>query len=382
MTYDIAVIGAGVIGCAVARKAGREGARVVVLDRDEQPRSASWAAAGMLAPHAESDSSGEFLSLLLRARAGFPTFVESLAAETSVPIAYRADGLLLLALNEADEADLDERFAWQAAAGLEVVRLTGSEARTIEPAITREVHSALLFPGDHQVENRQLHAALRQSAALAGGEFRLGEAVTGIQAGSEVLRVEMGSGSHLAAKVVVLAAGSWSGEIAGLPRPLPVTPVHGQLLAIDSAEPFLRHIIATPRGYLVPRSGGRAIVGATSERVGFREGTTLAGLRQLASIALEISPSLEGRPVAAHWGGFRPGTPDDLPILGADPDVPSLIYATGHYRNGILLAPITGEIIGGLAVGGQTDADLFPYRPDRFREPDSAELSEESGGLT
>ncbi|MEX2572261.1 MAG: glycine oxidase ThiO [Gemmatimonadota bacterium] len=369
MKVDVAIIGAGLIGCAVARKVARGGGSVVVIDRDTPARQASWAAAGMLAPQAESNGPGDFLSLLLRARAGFPAVAQELERETGVGVGYRNEGAMLIALNEADEAELERRFGWQRAAGLEAERLTGGQARKLESALSTETRAALLFRGDHQVDNRLLGRALWFSAVAAGAEFRIGEAVKRVHDADEVA-VELAHGGRIEAETLVIAAGCWSGQIPGLPRVLPVEPVHGQLLSIETGPPLLRHVMGSLRGYLVPRADGRLIVGTTVDHMGFRTAVTPAGLQRLTSIAIEIAPAVADQPVAAHWSGLRPGTPDGLPILGRDPDSPRIIYATGHFRNGILLGPLTGEIIGSLALGGAPGLDLSAFRPDRFL-PDS-----------
>jgi glycine oxidase len=319
----------------------------------------------MLAPHAEADGSGPFFSLLLHAGALYPAFVAALTEETGIDVGYRNDGALLIALSDGDEAELTRRLSWQLSAGLDVDRLTAAECLALEPTLSPNLRFALRFEGDHQVDNRLLHAATCEAASRAGAEFRFGDAVTDVSVWGNRLRLTLESGELVGAAKVVLAAGSWSGKIGGLPRALPVEPVHGQLISVDMAAPFIRHVIASPRGYIVPRAG-MAIIGATAERIGFHAGVTLDGLRSLAEAAIDIVPSLGERPPVAHWSGFRPGTPDNLPILGPDPDLPTLLYATGHYRNGILLAPLTGDIIGDLALGRAIDIDLTPYRPDRF----------------
>ena len=366
MSVDVAIVGGGIIGCAVARTLARSGMAVTVLERDRPGRQASWAAAGMLAPQAEADRAGPFFDLLLRARDRFPALSEELLQETGIDIGYLADGMLLVALSEIDEAGLEARWAWQREAGLPVERLDGLEARRLVPGLSPEVRSALLFPGDHQVENRSLVEALRISAERAGARFATGVEVRELASRSGGVRVEMASGEAIDAGHAVLAAGAWSGAVRGLPRALPVEPVHGELIAYRRAGPAFGHTVASPRGYLVPRADGRLIVGATSDRLGFDVATTEQGRARLVAAAREAVPELAGEAIVDHWFGFRPGTPDDLPILGPDPDLPSLVYACGHYRNGILLAPITAEIVGDLLSRGGTSLDLQPFRPDRF----------------
>lgn len=362
---DVAIVGAGVIGCAAARQLARSGADVTVLERDEPGRHASWAAAGMLGPQAEADRADPFLDLLLAARDRFPALAAELLEETGVDIRYRTDGTLMIAVTEADEASLLERFAWQSAAGLAVERLTPADALSLEPALNPALRAALRFPGDHQVDNRHFADALRRSAEAAGVEIRSGVEVRSISRAPSGLRLETSAGP-LSAGHVVLAAGSWSGGIAGLPRNLPVEPVHGQLVSLAMRSPPLRHVVGSARGYVVPRADGRLIVGTTVEKIGFETSVTAGGLHRVTGIGLEIAPTAAAWPLTAQWSGLRPGTPDRLPILGTDPDLPALVYATGHYRNGILLAPVTGEIVAALVRGEGPAFDLRPYHPGRF----------------
>ncbi|MEX2582086.1 MAG: glycine oxidase ThiO [Gemmatimonadota bacterium] len=365
MKYDVAVVGAGIIGAAVAREVARAGATVVVVDREQPCSRTTWAAAGMLSPQAESDRPGDFLRLLLRARDAFPPLVHELEEDTGIALGYRTEGTLLVALTEEDEAELEERLAWQTSEGLDVERLDGDEVRRLEPALSPLVRWALRFPGDHQIDNRQLGNAIWFAAAAAGAEFRIGDLVRRIaMEGTTALVLD--SGERVEAKRIVVAGGSWSGLLEGLPRSLPVAPVHGQLMSLTASPPLLRHVTGSPRGYLVPRSDGRLIAGTTVESTGFRTSVTPAGLHRIISIALEMVPGLAHLPVGSHWSGLRPGTPDGLPILGADPIHPELLYATGHYRNGILLGPLTGQLVGALALGNDPGYELDPFRVDRF----------------
>ncbi|HYH81905.1 MAG TPA: glycine oxidase ThiO [Longimicrobium sp.] len=364
---DVVVVGGGVIGCAVARCAARAGLSVVVLERGVPGAEASRAAAGMLSPLAEAKEPGAFLDLLIAARALYPAFAAAIGEETGIDVGYGDAGTLFLSLREEDDAELAHRFAWQTAAGLCVERLTAGETRDVEPAVSPAVRFALRFPGDHQVDNRALAAALPLAAGRAGAEVRSGvEAVAVLREGGRVAGVELADGGRIHAGAVVVAGGSWAGRLRGLPRPLPVEPVHGQLVAMESTPPLFRHVVDSPRCYLVPRACGRVIAGATVERVGFSKSVTPWGVRRLLEGAVEIAPALDHAPLVETWSGLRPGTPDGLPILGRDPGVPNLLYATGHFRNGILLAPLTGEAIAALLLGEAPAWALEPYGVERF----------------
>jgi glycine oxidase len=363
---DVLVIGGGVIGCAIARLLARDGRRTLLLERDEPGAHASWAAAGMLAPLAEADEPGPFLSLLLQSRAMYPELARALREETGMEVGYRDEGSLYLALTPADEATLEARYRWQAEAGLPVERLGREEALALEPGIAPAVRGALRFPEDHQVDNRLLSRALARAATAAGAEIRAGVEVSEILVeGGRAVGVRTEDGERIDAGAVVVAAGSWAGAIGGLPRPLPVSPVHGQLLAVHTAPPLFRHVVHTPRVYLVPRADGRLIVGATVERVGFEKAVTPAGLMSLLVPALEAAPSLADAPLVESWSGLRPGTPDGLPILGPDPEVGGLHYAAGHYRNGILLAPVTADLIS-RSLQRCYPPELAPFSISRF----------------
>ncbi|HYJ78885.1 MAG TPA: glycine oxidase ThiO [Longimicrobiaceae bacterium] len=363
---DVVVVGGGVIGCAVARRAALGGLSVVVVERATPGAEASSAAAGMLSPLAEASRPGPFLDLLLHARSIYPACVAALREETGADVGYGDAGTLYLSLCEADDTELVERHAWQSAAGLGVERLTAEEARRLEAALNPAVRVALRFPGDHQVDNRLLAAVLWSAAARAGASFRLGaEAVSLVCEGGRAAGIGLTGGERIRAGAVVLAGGCWAGQMEGLPRPLPVHPARGQLLALESTPPAFRHVVDSPRCYLVPRAD-HLIAGSTVEDAGYHKAVTPWGLRQLMDGAIEIAPGLEHAPIASAWSGLRPRTPDGLPILGADPEMAGLFYATGHFRNGILLAPLTGELIGGMLLGISPSLDLAPYCIERF----------------
>jgi len=345
---EVAIVGGGVIGLSIARALTRRGMRdVVVIERQECGREASWAAGGILAPQIEADASDDFFRLGCASRDLYPQFAAELQAESGIDVELDTTGTMSVAFSEDEEAELRHRIEWQRTQGLRVEWLTGDKARAVEPRLSTNVRSALSFPNDYQVDNRKLVEALvianqRHGVRLITGcgvrKIQISDgAVTGIQ-------TELG---FLSAKRIVIAAGAWSSLIqaaeALLPR-LEIEPIRGQMLCFN-APGFARHVIYSSRGYIIPRRDGRLLAGSTSEHVGFDKRVTEAGVETILSLAIEITPALQNISIADSWAGFRPRAKDDLPVLGSVADVKGLFYATGHYRNGILLAPITGEVI-------------------------------------
>src|ERR1041385_8144179 len=364
---EVAIIGGGVIGLSIARALVHRGMRdVVVIERHEFGREVSWAAGGILAPQIEADAADDFLRLACASRDMYPKFAAELNAESGIDVELDTTGTMYVAFSEDGEAELSHRIEWQRTQGLKVEWLTGDEARSVEPCLSTNVRSALRFPDDYQVDNRKLVEALvianhRQGVRLITGcgvrKIQIADgAVTGMQ-------TELG---FLSAKKIVVAAGAWSSSIeaeaALLPR-LDVEPVRGQMLCFH-APGLARQVIYSSRGYIIPRRDGRLLAGSTSEHVGFDKRVTEAGIVRIRSMAIEIAPALQNISIIDSWAGFRPRAKDDLPVLGPVEDVPGLFYATGHYRNGILLAPITGEIIASAIVGDSSTWTAFS--PQRF----------------
>lgn len=372
MRADVAVVGGGVAGLAAARELARGGLSVVVLDDDgAQGACASNAAAGMLAPQAEADRADELFELLCASRDMYPEFAEALREESGVCIELDRTGTLYLAFTEEDEREASKRFEWQTRAGLEVERLTAEEARAHEPQVSTRVRAALRFPRDWQVENRRLVRALRGSAERYGVRVYGDARVKGVRVGGESARGVETTTGFIAAGAVVLAAGAWSSRVplvvAGHeggrtreePAPHPtVEPVRGQMLSFRQprdAEPFARHVVYSPRGYVVPRRDGRLLAGSTTERAGFDATVTEEGVGTIKANACEIAPAVASLALEESWAGLRPRASDGLPVIGESEDVRGLFYATGYYRNGILLAPASGRIVADLLTRGTTN---------------------------
>jgi glycine oxidase len=363
---DVAVIGGGIMGCAVALRLAQRGIGVTVIERGIPGAEASSAAAGILGPQMEAEGPGPLLELGLRSRALYPALAAELRDLTGIDVGYDRSGVLMVAFDEGGEAALSARRAWQLARGLRVDSLSGDAVRAREPALGPAVRAALTFTDDAQVVARELVRAFSQAAAVAGVRFLTGRYVRRVvvEEGAAV-GVEL-DGEKLAAGTVVVAAGSWSGlvEGAGVPAAV-VRPARGQLVAIETRPPLFRHVVAAPGGYLVPRRDGTVIAGSTVEMVGFRKEVTVGGLAAILGLARTIFPALAEAPVVATWSNFRPFTEDHLPVLGATA-VRGLVLATGHFRNGILLAPITAQAIAELVATGKAPFDLSPFAVERF----------------
>lgn len=367
--YDVALIGGGVIGCAIAWRLASAGLKTVVIERNELGMEASFAAGGMLAAQAESDPAARLFPLALTSRNAYPQFVHDLEEASSTSVAYRNEGTLVLSLRSEDDERLESDYAAQTEAGLDVELLTDREVLDLEPSINSSVRFALRFPGDHQVDNRLLVRALEQAARKAGAEFRLGTEVLEVCASDGKVRSISTSSGSIVTKNAVIAAGCWSGKLT-LPSTLlssaGVGPVRGQMMAFSAPDSILRSVLYSMRGYVIPRSTGLIIAGSTTEYAGFTKATTEAGLTTIESAASEILPTLSNRPIVERWAGLRPGTADDLPVLGEDPIIKGLYYATGHYRNGILLTPITAQVITELILNGRTSTDISSFSITRF----------------
>ncbi|HEY0761483.1 MAG TPA: glycine oxidase ThiO [Pyrinomonadaceae bacterium] len=378
---DVVIIGGGVIGLAIARGLALRGVReVCLIERGTLGAEASFAAAGMLLPQVEADAEDDFFKLACRSRDLYPSFAHALHEETGVDVELDTTGTLYLALNEHDHEEIEKRYRWQTHAGLEVELLTSAEARELEPCISESAFGALRFPNDIQVENRRLLAALANSVSHFGVEIltetnveslvierRISPATAQRRNESRVTGVQTSRGT-ITCDSIVVAAGTWSSLLlrsSGCPDPV-LQPVRGQMICLESKPQLTRHVIYSPRGYLVPRRDGRLLAGSTSENAGFAKRITAGGISSILQNALEISPAVATLPVIDTWAGLRPRPADGLPVLGACGEIDGLFYATGHYRNGILLAPLTAELITEAIVAGATSPLLAPFSPDRF----------------
>jgi glycine oxidase len=374
----VVIIGAGVMGLGIAWRLGQRGADVVLFDQAAAGSGASHAAAGMLAICAEAEPGEEALVRLGRISQGlWPGFAAELERVTGQAVDLRSDGTLVVAVTADDQARICHHLAFQKNLDLPVDWISPAETRRREPHLAARLAGAVFSPDDHQVDNRKLVAALRVAALATGATIHEHCGVERILVSdSRATGVRLRDGTEIAADIVVLAAGAWSRGIEGLPTALrpPVRPVKGQLVALrmDPRAPLVRHVVRSPNVYLVPRHDGRLILGATSEEKGFDRTLTAGGMLALLEAAWRLVPAIEELPIDEMWVGHRPGSRDDAPILGPS-SITGLIYATGHSRNGILLAPVTADAIARLVLDGTVDPAIGAFGVDRFIPAHAAE---------
>jgi len=368
---DVVIIGGGVIGLAIARALVLRGVGdVLLLERQSLGAESSSAAAGMLAPQAEADRKDEFFEMTCQSRDLYPAFAAALLDETGVDVELDTTGTLYAAFNRSDWEALEKRYAWQTAAGLSVEKLDRLDAVLLEPTLNENVVGALRFPRDMQVENRRLISALTVANDRLGVRVATGTAVTSVRVEhSRVVGVETSRGP-VKTSCVVNAAGAWSSLLEKTDQALPdarIKPVRGQMLCFEANPQVRQHVVYSARGYIVPRRDGRLLAGTTTEDAGFEKRVTAAGVGSILAAALEISPRIASLPLIDSWSGLRPRAADALPVIGPYAEIDGLYLATGHYRNGILLAPITAELIARAIVDKETPATFATFSPDRFR---------------
>jgi glycine oxidase len=365
---DVAVIGAGVIGLAIAWRARRRGLSVAVLERGRAGHGTSRMAAGMIAPVAEA-APGEapLLELGLTSARLYPDFISELVAAAEQEVGYTRCGTLLVARDDDEAEALERELELRHRFGLEVERLRPGAARRLEPGLAPTLRLALSMPTDHAVDPRRLTPALVKAVRRSGGEVREQTAVAGlVSTGGRVSAVRLSDGSELAAGAVVVSAGVWSGELAGLAERIALRPVKGQIMRLhDPAGPgLLTRVIRMGRGYIVPRGDGHYVIGATVEERGFDTTVTAGAAFELLRDAGELVPGVSELVLDEFAAGLRPGTADNLPVIGPG-TLPGLHWAVGHGRSGILLAPVTAElVVGGLLGESPRDsARPFAARP-------------------
>jgi glycine oxidase len=368
---DVVVVGAGAIGLASGWRLAQRGMRTVVVDGGEPARGATHVAAGMLAPVNEAHfGEQELLTLNLEAARAYPGFIAELEREAGVDVGYRPCGTLTVALDR-DQAELLRRLhRFQVSLGLEAEWLSGRDCRRLEPALAPRVVGGIRSSVDHQVRPRALALALATAFERAGGELRTGSAVSSVTVdGDRVAGIVLDSGEPIAAAHVVVAAGWQSGSLSGLPAEarVAVRPVKGQILRLrgDGGKPLLERVVRTPEVYLVPRADGELVVGATVEERGADAAVTAGGVLELLRAAYEAVPGVTELELVEASAGLRPASPDNRPIVGAGA-LEGLVWATAHWRNGILLAGVTADAVADVVQAGERPESFRAFGPERF----------------
>lgn len=367
MSSDIVIVGGGVIGLSLARALAAGGASVTVVERGLVGGQASGAAAGMLAPLAEAHGPGPFVTLGLESLRRWPEFATCLRDETGLDSEPHGPGMLRVAFDQSEADALRSAFDWQSKAGLPVEWLDGDAARALEPSLSPAVVAAVRSPDERHVEPPRLMAALAQASTRRGVQIRQNASVTEfVTTGHRVTGVRTLT-ETFSCGVVVVAGGAWTGEIGHwLNASLPIFPVRGQILALVGLPLPIRHTIYGASGYAVSKADGRIVVGATEDDAGFDTRPTAGGVAHLLETAVRLVPALAAAPFERVWAGLRPACRDSLPILGPLPGWENAHVAAGHGRNGILLAPVTAEIVVHQLLCRAPHPLAEPFGADRF----------------
>lgn len=354
------------IGCSIAWKLAREGLQVTVFERGRVGCEASRAAAGMLSPQGDAPGPGPFFDLCLRSRSMYRSFAAELTEASGIDVEYKDEGTLFVVLDGEDQEAKTRWARWQLEAGLPLEHVSTDEIKRIEPAVTKSASRAIFLPQEHQVENRRLMDALEVAMERAGIELIQGAEVDALE--TELGRVTgvSSSGRRFGAGAVVVAAGTWSTRLLEpIGLNVKVTPARGQMIAVKGRACPVDRVIHSSKVYVVPRRDGRVLIGSTIEYAGFQKAVTVDCVKYLLSSAVELVPSLGELEIVEAWSGLRPDTVDHLPVLGAS-GVENLLLATGHFRNGILLAPLTAELVAGVITKNYVPDELKAFSAKRF----------------
>ena len=367
-SYDAVIVGGGIIGGTVAFRLAQEKLRVVLLDGQTPGREASWAAAGMLSPAPDSPEAIPLVPFGRASLALYPEFIAELEEITGRQTGYRREGTIEVLFSSGAERELSTLIALHRALGLAAEPLPVDEARRLEPALGREARAAALLPDEASLDNRALTGAVLAAAAAAGVELLANTKVTRLLRDGSRCTGVVAAGQTIAAGHVVLAAGAFSGGIEGVAPAVTLRPVRGQMVALSNSAARLRRVLRCDRGYIVPRDDATPqflVAGSTLENAGFEKRVTPRGLEKIFSAVQELVPGLASAEVVDTWSGLRPDTADHLPLLGPG-ELDGLTFATGHYRSGILLAPMTAKLVREWVTERRVSLDWEPFSPLRF----------------
>ncbi len=367
-SYEVIIVGGGIIGGSIALELVRHKLRVLLLDRQPPGQEASWAAAGMLSPAPENPDSIPLVPLARASLELYPDFIARVEETAGSAVGQRRNGALEVLFGGQAEKELSTLVALHHGLGLPSEALRLEEAWEMEPALTREARATALLPYEGAVDNRALAAAVLAAAAKLGVAIRAGIAVNALAREAGRCAGAIAGRETFRAGEVVIAAGCYTAGIEGLREYAPTLPVRGQMVALLASGARLTRVLRSARGYIVPRDDAtpqKLVAGSTIENVGFEKAVTPGGLQQILSAVIEMVPALAGAAIVETWSGLRPDTPDHLPVLGPT-DLEGLTIATGHYRNGILLAPVTAKLIREWLTERRTSLPLDPFSPLRF----------------
>jgi glycine oxidase len=366
LRFDVAIAGAGLIGSAIALELARAGLRVGVFDKQEPGREASWASAGILSPAPENPGMIPMVPMSIASMGLYPEFIANVEGISGRETGYRKNGTVEALFSRNAREELSTLVALHHGLGLKAEALSADEAREMEPALSEEMEAAVFRTDEGCVDNRALTGAVLKAAERSGVQIfadrnvraftRAGTRCTGLQIQNDTVEAEF----------TVIAAGCYSAEIEGVAPYAPVAPVKGQILALRHSDIKIARVLWSENIYLVPRPDGRVIAGATVEKAGFDKHLTAGGLQKLLHGATELAPQLAGARVEEIWAGLRPDSPDHLPIIGAT-DIDGLLIATGHFRSGIVLAPITAALICEWITKKSVSLDWERFSPMRFQ---------------
>jgi glycine oxidase len=357
---DVIIIGGGIIGCAIAYNLAKAQVKTLVIEKaDSVGREASWAGAGILASHASTHE--PYAELCRASLALYPALAETLRAETQIDIEFIQSGSISVFFTDEEKRGLTGLASRRVDRGFSAEVLTPEEVWELEPAIARSIVGGVRFPHDAQVRNPKLVRGLAKGAALLGTEFLFGNPVTAfLRERERVVGIEV-NGEPVYGDTFVIASGCWSGGVAAqLSDALPMEPARGQIVLAEAMPPILRHVIDGLGVYLVPRSDGKILIGATVEFVGYDKRTTLEGTRQMIEAGIGLMPTLAEKSFVQTWAGLRPYAKGG-PYIGELPGFGNVFVAAGHFKNGILLAPITGKLISELIATGNPSMSLAPF---------------------
>jgi len=364
-TFDVAVVGGGLIGAAIAFELARAGLRVGLFDKQEPGKEASWASAGILSPAPESPAMITLVPLGKASMDLYPEFVASVEELSGLDVGYRAKGTVEVLTSRQAREEMSTVIALHHGLGLRAEPLSPDDARELEPDLREDLEAAVLRPAEASVDNRLLTRALVAGARSSGVEIHAGVGAESLWIEGEACKGLLAGGERISAQHTVVAAGCFSAQIHGAEKYAPVRPAKGQMISLVCPDVKIERVLWGDEIYLVPRNDGRILAGATVEYKGFDKMVIAGGQRKLLSAAIELVPALEGARVDETWAGLRPDSPDHLPILGPT-DLQGLVIATGHFRSGVLLTPITAKLVREWITTENVSADWERFSPLRF----------------